>query len=163
MKTCSKCGQPVSVWKAGLLSGLCQACRKEEARLEQARHEEEARLEQARHEEEARLEQARHEEEAHARRITAEENLRAYLDDGYQKQLKADERFLQTEAPKRVRFQTFKSRLDAWEWMFNDAAKFADSLPPNALIGFSHSSDQGKGVVTVWYWERAREMPHEAV
>jgi hypothetical protein len=61
-----------------------------------------------------------------------------------------------------VRFEMFKSHLQSWETMFSEAAAFASGLGPERLISISHSEDQGKGVVTVWYWSeiRMRSEPH---
>jgi hypothetical protein len=51
-----------------------------------------------------------------------------------------------------VKFQFWSSSLTPWHEMFQAAADFANELPPNRLINISHSSDQNRGVVTVWYW-----------
>ena len=53
----------------------------------------------------------------------------------------------------RVKFEMFKSHLQSWDAMFTAAAGFASRLGPDRLISISHSEDQGKGVVTVWYWQ----------
>jgi hypothetical protein len=51
-----------------------------------------------------------------------------------------------------VHFEVFKSSFRSWESLFAEAATFAESVGPEHLIGISHSEDQSKGVVTVWYW-----------
>jgi hypothetical protein len=51
-----------------------------------------------------------------------------------------------------VHFEIFKSSFKSWESLFEDAAKFAESIGRERLISISHSEDQSKGVVTVWYW-----------
>ena len=51
-----------------------------------------------------------------------------------------------------VHFEIFKSSFNSWESLFAEAAKFAESIGPEHLIGISHSSDHSEGVVTVWYW-----------
>ena len=53
---------------------------------------------------------------------------------------------------RRVQFEVFKSSFKSWESMFSEAAAFAESIGPDRLISISHSEDQNKGVVTVWYW-----------
>ena len=52
-----------------------------------------------------------------------------------------------------VRFRMFKSHLQSWDSMFSEAAEFASRIGPTRLVSISHSEDQGKGVVTVWYWD----------
>ena len=54
-----------------------------------------------------------------------------------------------------VRFQLFKSTFSSWETLLAEAAAFASQLEPGQLISVSHSADQGKGVVVVWYWAEA--------
>ncbi len=56
------------------------------------------------------------------------------------------------ETDRHVQFEIFKSSFKSWESLFEDAATFADGVGPERLIGISHSEDQSKGVVTVWYW-----------
>jgi len=56
------------------------------------------------------------------------------------------------ETPQYVHFKAFKSSFKSWESLFSEAATFAESVGPAHLIGISHSEDQSKGVVTVWYW-----------
>jgi hypothetical protein len=51
-----------------------------------------------------------------------------------------------------VHFEMFKSTFSSWESLFMEAAKFAENVGPEHLIGISHSSDHSEGVVTVWYW-----------
>ena len=54
-----------------------------------------------------------------------------------------------------VHFEIFESSFKSWESLFSEAAGFAEGLGPERLIGISHSEDQSKGVVTVWYWSDA--------
>jgi hypothetical protein len=51
-----------------------------------------------------------------------------------------------------VCFKVFRSALSSWKDLFEDAAAFASTIPPEWLISISHSADRGEGVVTVWYW-----------
>lgn len=51
----------------------------------------------------------------------------------------------------RVTFKTFRGVFASYASLFRDAAKFASTLPPDALISISHSSSGGEGIVTVWY------------
>ncbi|HKI32617.1 MAG TPA: hypothetical protein VKA46_12195 [Gemmataceae bacterium] len=57
------------------------------------------------------------------------------------------------EAPCFARFKMFRSSLTTWESLFAEAAEFVTELGPERLITVSHSSDNGEGVVAVWYWE----------
>jgi hypothetical protein len=52
-----------------------------------------------------------------------------------------------------VRFQFWESGFDSWETMFRNAATFASQVPKDRLINISHSCDDHKGVVAVWYWD----------
>ena len=56
------------------------------------------------------------------------------------------------EARRYVHFRAFKSSFKSWETLFAEAAAFAEEVGPEDLISISHSEDQSKGVVTVWYW-----------
>jgi hypothetical protein len=38
-----------------------------------------------------------------------------------------------------------------WDRLFAQASEFASSLKAEQIISISHSSDSGKGTVTVWY------------
>lgn len=58
-----------------------------------------------------------------------------------------------------VYFEVFMSSFKSWESLFAEAATFASRIGPENLIGISHSEDQNKGVVTVWYWSKE---PREA-
>jgi hypothetical protein len=57
-----------------------------------------------------------------------------------------------------ARFETFRGTLTSWNALFSQAAEFVTELGPDDVISISHSSDQGSGVVTVWYWEGDSEM-----
>ena len=59
-----------------------------------------------------------------------------------------------------VRFMEFRSSFKSWNDLFSEAAAFATTLGRERLISISHSEDQGKGVVAVWYWEDS-ESPEE--
>jgi len=52
----------------------------------------------------------------------------------------------------KVAFETFQSDWRSWDHLFTQAAEFASSIEPEDLITISHSSDNGAGIVTVWYW-----------
>ena len=56
------------------------------------------------------------------------------------------------EKDRYVHFEVFKSSFKSWESLFAEAATFAEGVGRENLIDISHSEDQGKGVVTVWYW-----------
>jgi hypothetical protein len=64
-----------------------------------------------------------------------------------------------SETARYVHFEVFKSSFKSWESLFGDAATFAEEVGPEGLIGISHSEDQNKGVVTVWYWS---DQPRDA-
>ena len=49
-------------------------------------------------------------------------------------------------------FRIFQSTWSSWESLFEEASQFATELGPKRLINISHSADQSRGVVTVWYW-----------
>jgi len=51
-----------------------------------------------------------------------------------------------------VHFRVFKSSFKSWESLFEEAASFAESIGREHLISISHSEDQSKGIVTVWFW-----------
>jgi hypothetical protein len=61
----------------------------------------------------------------------------------------------------RVQYKVFESSTASWESLFDDVANFASAIGPKRLIGISHSEGgqgwMGKGVITVWYWEREPE------
>jgi len=46
----------------------------------------------------------------------------------------------------------FKGTFATWDQLFSEAAAFATGVGQKRLIGLSHSADQNKGVVTVWFW-----------
>ena len=52
----------------------------------------------------------------------------------------------------RVAFQMYRGTFATWHQLFTEAAAFATRVGQERLIGISHSEDQGKGVVTVWFW-----------
>lgn len=52
----------------------------------------------------------------------------------------------------RVLVKKFSAVFKTWDGLFLDAIEFATALPPENLISISHSSDQGNGVVAVWYF-----------
>ena len=56
------------------------------------------------------------------------------------------------ESDRYVHFEIFDSSFKSWDSLFGEAAAFAESVGRENLIGISHSEDQNKGVVTVWYW-----------
>ena len=51
-----------------------------------------------------------------------------------------------------VKFEVFRSSLESWQSLFQQAADFANSIGQENLISISHSEDNNEGVVTVWYW-----------
>jgi hypothetical protein len=56
-----------------------------------------------------------------------------------------------------VRFMEFRSSFKSWNDLFSEAAAFATTLGRERLISISHSENQGKGVVAVWYWGEAED------
>ena len=58
------------------------------------------------------------------------------------------------EVGRYVYFEVFMSSFKSWDSLFAEAAAFAESIGPENLISISHSEDQNKGVVTVWYWSK---------
>ena len=52
----------------------------------------------------------------------------------------------------RVAFQMYRGTFATWNQLFTEAAAFATRVGKDRLISISHSEDQGKGVVTVWFW-----------
>ncbi|MCA9218654.1 MAG: hypothetical protein KDB27_36545 [Planctomycetales bacterium] len=73
------------------------------------------------------------------------------------KQQESNRRFRESKDLMRVEFRVFRLQmLTTWEGLCQQAADFANSLPPDSLINISHSSGQGIGstAVTIWYWTR---------
>ena len=58
-----------------------------------------------------------------------------------------------------AKFEIFGGRLATWDMLFSQAAAFATEVGPRRLISISHSEDQTKGVVTVWYWATESDDP----
>jgi hypothetical protein len=52
-----------------------------------------------------------------------------------------------------VKFECFRGTFTTWDELFAEAAGFAAQIAPERLISISHSADQSRGVVTVWYWD----------
>lgn len=62
-----------------------------------------------------------------------------------------------------VSFRIFRGgAFVTWEALFQEAADFAGRLSPEALINISHSQEQSRGVVTVWYWSEGGNEEHAA-
>jgi hypothetical protein len=54
----------------------------------------------------------------------------------------------------RVAYRFFKAgSFTTWDAMFTEVAEFASRIGRDDLISISQSEDEGKAVVTVWYWE----------
>ena len=50
-------------------------------------------------------------------------------------------------------YQVFRAgAFTTWETVFTQAADFATALGPERVISISHSEDQNRAVVTIWYW-----------
>jgi hypothetical protein len=61
-----------------------------------------------------------------------------------------------------ARFEVFSGHLASWNALFTRAAAFATEIGPGRVISVSHSEDELKGVVTVWYWSaEADDAPPE--
>jgi len=59
-----------------------------------------------------------------------------------------------------VKYEIFASDWESWPKLFERAASFASEVGPERLIGISQSeSPAGRGVVTVWYWDKAAYDP----
>ena len=52
-----------------------------------------------------------------------------------------------------VRFEVFKSSLQSWDSLCEEAAAFANQVGRDRLINIAVSGDAGQGVIVVWYWE----------
>ena len=52
----------------------------------------------------------------------------------------------------RAQFKVFKSSVKLWDTLFQEAANFASTVGEQRLINISHSCDNGKAVITVWFW-----------
>ena len=52
-----------------------------------------------------------------------------------------------------VRFEVIRGGFSSWDTLFAEAAEFASRVGPDRLINISHSSDNGDGVIAVWYWD----------
>lgn len=59
----------------------------------------------------------------------------------------------------RVMFQEFRGTFKTWKTLMKEAADFASGLDPQRLVSISHSSDNGDGVIAVWYWDRPAACP----
>ena len=53
----------------------------------------------------------------------------------------------------KVSCEIFKSSVKSWTDLCGEAAAFASEKGKERLINISVSSDQGKGVIVVWYWD----------
>ncbi len=51
-----------------------------------------------------------------------------------------------------VKFEVFRSSVNSWDNLFEQAADFATSVGSEKVINISHSCDNGDGVVVIWYW-----------
>ena len=61
-----------------------------------------------------------------------------------------------------VKCEYFPGTLATWDELFAEAAVFASQIGRERLIGISHSADQSKGVVAVWYWDELGNVDAEA-
>ena len=143
MKTCPNCAQRLSWWT----SGLCPKCRAaEKAAQERQRREESARVEE------------QHRQTVEAQRRAQQERERQRVEAAYQEQQELSRWFAETRSAAQVRFKVFyqKSNWHSMEATLTEAAAFANSLPPDALINIgSTPSLNGLILVTVWYWEKS--------
>jgi hypothetical protein len=57
-----------------------------------------------------------------------------------------------------VKCEYFRGTLATWDELFSEAAVFASQIGRERLIGISHSADQSKGVVAVWYWDEPGDV-----
>jgi hypothetical protein len=57
----------------------------------------------------------------------------------------------------RLGYKYFRGTLATWDDLFGQAAQFATEIGSECVVGVSHSSDRGDGVVTVWYWTQEDE------
>ncbi len=57
---------------------------------------------------------------------------------------------------KKVVYKVFRGSGDmTWDRLLSATAEFVETLMPERIISISHSSDQGRGTVVVWYMEGA--------
>lgn len=59
----------------------------------------------------------------------------------------------------RVLNKTFRATFKSWDALFQEAANYATSIGRERLISISHSSENGQGIVVVWFWGEARDCP----
>jgi hypothetical protein len=53
----------------------------------------------------------------------------------------------------KVKCEIFKSSMQSWQSLCEDAAEFATEIGRERLINLSVSEDANQGVIVVWYWE----------
>jgi hypothetical protein len=51
-----------------------------------------------------------------------------------------------------VKYKYFRSMIETWDALFDEAAEFAARIGRERLISISQSESTTGGVVTVWYW-----------
>jgi len=51
-----------------------------------------------------------------------------------------------------VKFKAIRGTWATWAELFREACEFATEIGKERVISISHSEDNQKGVVTVWYW-----------
>ena len=58
-------------------------------------------------------------------------------------------------------FRIFSSSVETWEVLFGRAAEFATRIGRERVISISHSQEELRGVVAVWYWQHDQEATTE--
>ena len=52
-----------------------------------------------------------------------------------------------------LRYEFHRGTLVSWEDLFSQMAEREQRLAAEQFVSFSHSDDNGNGIVTLWYWE----------
>ncbi len=55
-------------------------------------------------------------------------------------------------------YRMFKSSVKTWQTMLNEASDFASTIGEQRVINISHSCDNNKAVVVVWYWDKGLQQ-----
>ena len=57
----------------------------------------------------------------------------------------------------RMLSKVFRGTFKTWNSLFAEATDFATEVGRDQVVSISHSSDNGDGVVVVWYWGEPNE------
>ncbi len=64
----------------------------------------------------------------------------------------------QDALPIRLSFFFHQATMISWPELFEHAAAKAMDLHPDQVVSVSHSDDQGKGLVALWYWDASADV-----